>query len=73
MYKKFFFAQNKKRNKKQERERHLFMKEKICFITLLTIGILTVLVIFFEKRENQMTDVFDGVLVYEKNIENKVS
>ena len=72
MYKKFFFAQNKKRNKKQERGRNLFMKEKICFITLLTIGILTVLVIFFEKRENQMTDVFDGVLVYEKNIENKV-
>lgn len=61
-----------KKEKRNKRERHLFMKEKICFITLLTIGILTVLVIFFEKRENQMTDVFDGVLVYEKNIENKV-
>lgn len=45
------------------------MKERICFVTLLTIGIVAALIIFFEKRDNQSTDAFDGVLVYESVME----
>ena len=48
------------------------MKERICFLTLLTIGIVAALIIFFEKRDNQSTDAFDGVLVYESVMEKEL-
>lgn len=48
------------------------MKERICFVTLLTIGIVAALIIFFEKRDKQSTDAFDGVLVYESVMEKEL-
>lgn len=40
------------------------MKWKICMMTLLTIGIVAALVLFFEQREARTADVFDGILIY---------
>ena len=71
MHKNFLFVQTKRRIR-NKRERHTIMKERICFVTLLTIGIVAALIIFFEKRDNQSTDAFDGVLVYESVMEKEL-
>lgn len=45
------------------------MKRKICIVVLLTIGIVTSLVLFFEQYDANTTDVFDGALVYRETSE----
>ena len=42
------------------------MKTKICFVTLLTIGIVTALLLFFEQTNSKTADAFDGVFVYKE-------
>lgn len=42
------------------------MKVKLCLMALLTIGIVTALVLFFEQHGARTADVLDGVLVWKE-------
>ena len=46
------------------------MKVRICLMALLTVGIITALVLFFEQRGARTADVFDGVLVWKEQAED---
>ena len=47
------------------------MKVRICLMALLTVGIVTALVLFFEQRGARTADVFDGVLVWKEQAEDR--